>query len=81
LATLDEVPEGSRAVVVDVAEQGWGLRKRLLEMGLVPGTTVEVVRNSRGPILVRVRGATLALGRGLARKIVVEVAEGASAQP
>lgn len=79
MASLDEVPEGAKAVVVDVVESGSGLRKRLLEMGLTPGTVVEVVRNERGPLVIRVRGATVALGRGLARRVIVEVSSGAGA--
>lgn len=79
MVSLDEVPEGAKAVVVDVAGWGHGLRKRLLEMGLVPGTTVEVLRNNRGPLIVKVRGATVALGRGLAKKVIVKVSSDANA--
>lgn len=78
---LDEVPEGARAVVVDVAARGYGLRRRLLEMGLTPGTEVEVVRNERGAVVIRMRGATVAIGKGLARKVVVRVSGGDGAQP
>lgn len=52
---------------------GWGAARRLMELGLVPGEVVEVVSNSYGPIVVRVRGSSFALGRGLASKVIVEV--------
>lgn len=50
-------------------------RRRLLEMGLVPGTRIAVRRTStrHGPIEICVRSSCLALGRGVAEKILVEV--------
>jgi len=48
------------------------VRCRLLDLGLVPGTRVMVLNNqNRGPILVEVRDSKMALGRGLASKILV----------
>ncbi len=68
---LDTLPAGARARVVQV-NAGPRLSMRLFEMGIVPGSVVEVVANNRGPILIRVRGVTLAIGRGMAKKILVE---------
>ena len=52
---------------------GDGLRKRLAEMGLVPGVELEVLQNaSRGPFIIRVRGSRMVLGHGMAQKIIVE---------
>jgi Fe2+ transport system protein FeoA len=52
---------------------GWGMRRRLAEMGLNPGETLRVIQSSRsGPLLVAVRGFRLALGRGMAHRIEVE---------
>ncbi len=81
MATLLDVPEGGRAVILEVAGAGWGLRRRLLEMGFTPGTEVEVVRNSGGHVVVRLRGSLLTVGRGVARRIVVEVVGGEGHQP
>lgn len=49
--------------------------QRLLDMGLTRGTTVTVVNAApfRGPMEVAVRGSNLALGRGLASHVFVEV--------
>ncbi len=46
---------------------------RLSRMGIVPGAEVKVVSKAPvgGPILVEVNGAQVALGRGVARKVVV----------
>ena len=46
-----------------------------MDMGLTPGTPVTVVKSApfKGPLEVLVRGSRLALGRGMAEKIFVEV--------
>lgn len=50
-----------------------GILRRLLDLGLTKGCTFTVVQGSRhGPILVEVRGTRVALGHGLARKLIVE---------
>ncbi|MHA1963216.1 MAG: FeoA family protein [Candidatus Thorarchaeota archaeon] len=50
--------------------------KRLLDLGLTKGCTFKVVQGSgRGPVLVEVRGTRIALGHGLASKIIVETVE------
>jgi ferrous iron transport protein A len=57
------------------ARRGWGFRKRLEDMGLTPGTRVRVVKSAplNGPLEVYVRGSRLAIGRGMAERIFVEV--------
>lgn len=57
--------------------RGWGFKKRLMDMGLTPGTTITVVKSApfRGPFEVSVRGSRLALGRGMAERIFVEKKE------
>jgi Fe2+ transport system protein FeoA len=44
-------------------------------MGLTPGTKVTVIRSApfHGPIELKVRGSRLALGRGMAERIIVRV--------
>jgi len=56
--------------------RGWGFEKRLMDMGLTPGTKVTVVKSApfHGPVEVLVRGSRLALGRGMAERIFVETA-------
>jgi ferrous iron transport protein A len=51
-----------------------GFKKRLMDMGLTPGTKVTVVKSApfHGPFEVLVRGSRLALGRGMAERILVE---------
>jgi len=54
--------------------RGWGFEKRLMDMGLTPGTRVTVLKSApfHGPLEVSVRGSRLALGRGMAERIFVE---------
>jgi Fe2+ transport system protein FeoA len=44
-------------------------------MGLTPGTRVTVVKSApfHGPIELQVRGSRLAIGRGMAKRILVRV--------
>lgn len=53
---------------------GKDVRARLASMGLLPGVVLEVIVRGPlgGPVLVQVDGTRLALGRALARKVLVE---------
>ncbi|MBS7606586.1 MAG: FeoA family protein [Candidatus Bathyarchaeia archaeon] len=52
-----------------------GIYKRLEDMGLTPGTKVTMLKSApfHGPVEIYVRGYRLALGRGMAERIIVEV--------
>lgn len=53
---------------------GRGFVRRLADMGLAPGQVVEVL--SRGPpVIVKIRDTKIVIGRGIARRVVVEYAE------
>ena len=72
--TLDTIPRNTNARVVSVeASDAHGLR--LMEMGLVPGASVRVVRSAPlgDPIQVCVRNYQLALRRVEARAITVAI--------
>ena len=68
---LTEVPEGSTVRIARVVS-GRGLLLRLRELGIFEGASLTVVRNSRGPVILRVFGSTLAIGRMQAARIEVE---------
>ncbi len=52
---------------------GARMRKRLADLGLNIGMTVRVLRrNGGGPIILAVKDSRLALGLGIAHKILVE---------
>jgi Fe2+ transport system protein FeoA len=71
--SLADLPQGEKCTVV-LAAGGHGMVRRLAEMGLTPGTEVRVVRSApmHGPIEVSVRGVSLALGRGIASRVLVK---------
>ncbi|MBX3300332.1 MAG: ferrous iron transport protein A [Acidobacteria bacterium] len=59
---LDQLSKGKPALVTSVAGDNL-LAKRMMEMGIVPGAEVSVVRSAPfgDPIEVRVRGYSLAM--------------------
>ncbi|NHV06584.1 MAG: ferrous iron transport protein A [Thaumarchaeota archaeon] len=65
--------ESGKVVKIISIDAGMGLARRLMEMGMFVGSTVTVVEQSFGHVIVDVRGARFALGRGMANKIIVEV--------
>ena len=73
MTPLDEV-ESKRTARVMMIDGGEGVRSHLNVLGIHIGDWVEVdVRAPfRGPILVKVHGSRVALGRGIARKVMVE---------
>jgi len=70
--SLTSLREGEIGVVAYTVG-GFGLVRRLAEMGLTPGVKVKVLRRGpfHGPFQVEVRGVALALGRGVASRVFV----------
>jgi ferrous iron transport protein A len=61
------------AVRIRKMRGGHQFLSRLASLGFTPGAHIRVIRNhGRGPIIVSVRDARVALGRGEASKILVE---------
>ena len=73
LCALTDLDEGEKGIIVR-AVGGYGLVRRLAEMGLTPGTEVKLLKKGPfgGPIEVEVRGVALALGRGVASRVIVK---------
>ena len=74
--SLDELPLGAPARVLSVAGSG-SVARRLMEMGVVPGAPVRVIRAAPlgDPLEVRVRNYHLALRRAEARTITVVMSD------
>lgn len=72
--TLREAPLGRRARVLDVGG-GRAFRRRLLELGLVPGTEVQVLRVAPlgDPIELVARGCFLSIRKEDAASVRVEL--------
>jgi len=59
-------------VKVVAVRAGWGLQRRLADMGLTIGVQVRVINSQRpGPVVLDIRGSRLALGHGVAHRIMV----------
>ncbi len=72
LLPLTDSEKGSRVSAVGLTGGGC-LARRLTDMGLYRGATIEVLSGGRhGPVIIRLGSSRLALGRGMARKILVE---------
>jgi ferrous iron transport protein A len=74
--TLDQLAPDAVATVVGLSNAGVE-RRRMLDLGILPGARVEVVMKSPlgDPVAYRIRGATVALRRDQARQIRVKLAE------
>ena len=69
LSSID--PEKEVTLIAITA--GKGIRSKLYSMGLVPGVKLTVLnRNGTGPVMVAVKDSRLAIGHGMAEKIIVE---------
>jgi ferrous iron transport protein A len=72
--TLLAMKEGEAGVVIQVAG-GRGLNQRLGAMGIRPGAVLRKISRSlmRGPVIVQIGNARVALGFGMAAKVLVAV--------
>lgn len=73
---LCKLSAGQKGKILYIAG-GVAVRKRMIELGLLPGTVVKVLRMSQYgcPIELLVRGTEIAIGKGVAEKVYVEVVE------
>ena len=76
LMPLAMATPGETVQVVGI-RAGRGLARKLTDMGLTPGVQVRVINGLRpGPVIIELRGSRLALGHGVAHKIMVTEGEG-----
>jgi len=83
---MHEIPlaftPSEHSYVVKEVKGGWGLRRRLAELGITPGTRIQVIKSSGGgPVLVSVKGSRIALGWGVAMRIIVVENDGREEKP
>jgi len=72
--SLRHMEAGQRGTIVGVIG-GHGLRRRLEAMGVRPGKTITKLSGQvfRGPVTLRVDHTQIAIGFGMANKIVVDI--------
>ena len=72
---LDKLKKGRRGRVVEVTG-GRAAALKLSAQGIVAGAVIEKTSELRGgPVLVKVGGSQVAIGRGLAQRVLVEVVD------
>ena len=70
--TLSKTKIGETVRLVAI-EGGTQIRRRLADLGLNTGMTVQIINSiSDGPMILSVKDSRLAIGRGMAEKIIVD---------
>lgn len=68
---LTDVKDGNKVVITKI-EGGRHARKKLMDLGMIPGVPVTIVRRAgRNPMLLSVMGRQVVLGHGMAEKVFV----------
>lgn len=70
VALIDMHPNET-GIVKDIVG-GTQVKKRLYELGLNRGSEIRVIKNDIGPVILAMSGNKLALGKGLASKIIIQ---------
>lgn len=70
---LNNIKAGCYAEILGITG-GEGLRDKVLSLGLLPGNTIQVISNrKKGPVIIKINGTRLILGRGMSEKIHVSL--------
>lgn len=74
--SLIQLKRGDRGRVIQIMG-GYGMTRRLSALGIRPGKRITKVSAMfmRGPVTVRVGGTEIAIGFGMASRIIVEIEE------
>ena len=74
LITLTRMQTGQSGRVVEI-QGGFGVVDRLNALGIIPGKRITKISSmlARGPVAIQVDRAQLAIGYGMANKIIVEL--------
>jgi Fe2+ transport system protein FeoA len=76
--SIADMKTGKRAKVKDFIG-GWGLMRKVMALGIDPGDEIMVIvgMEEGGPFIIEniTKGTKIAMGRGIARKIIVEEIE------
>ncbi len=71
---LLDAPKNKKLRIVDY-RGGRGVGHKLRQLGLSPGREIKILRYAPlgGPVMVDAEGRSVAIGRGIAARVVVEV--------
>ena len=73
IVPLNSLEVGEKCIVLELVSEGL-IRRRLLDLGLIPATIVEAVQESPfgDPVAYLIRGTVIALRSEVAESILVE---------
>ncbi len=69
---LTHIPVGKLVRLVEI-KGGREITHRLVEMGLTPGVEFKILQDAGGPLLLAIRDSRIALGRGMAFRVLVQM--------
>ncbi len=70
---LSEVLTGKTGIITGI-DSGKGIYRRLASMGVFEGREISIISNNlRTPVLIESAGRKMAIGRGMAAKIQMEI--------
>ena len=69
--TLSQARPGVRLVIMEM-RAGRAAHLKLTSLGLCPGDSIEIINNNYGKLVVAHNNTRIALGRGIADKIMVD---------
>ena len=74
--TLSNMKNGQHGIIVKILG-GWHMRQSLHQVGIHVGDKFLVTRSAHmgGPMVIEIHSAQIALGRGMAEKIIVTIDE------
>ena len=67
---LSELARGETGRITGI-KGGWGIRHKLLLKGIKEDSIVRMISSGRGPVVIEVEKNMVALGRGMAQKILI----------
>lgn len=70
---LSHVLSGQKGIITGI-DSGRGIYRRLASMGVFEGREINIISNNlRTPVLIEASGRKMAIGRGMAEKIHLEI--------
>jgi ferrous iron transport protein A len=74
--TLSQINPGKRAKIIQIKGKGLA-RRRILDMGMIPGTELEVIKRAPlgDPIEFKIKGYNLTLRKNEAEQVIVQQME------
>ncbi|OLN28008.1 FeoA family protein [Desulfosporosinus metallidurans] len=69
---LTMLTSGREAKIIDCKAEG-STKKFLEALGIIPGVTISVISRIKGNLIVLVKGTRLALNKGIANQLFVQV--------